>query len=105
MRRWIITASLATNVLLAGLILLLLWLQAGWGNSVRLSATETRFLIVIAVAATVLSLLLVPVLGISFWARDRGTRRLERQVASLEHHPSPPAMPVRTTEMDEVLSV
>jgi hypothetical protein len=105
MRRWIIITSLTTNVLLAGLILLTLWLQAGWGNPVRLSSTETRVLVVIAVAAVGLNLLLVPVLGISFWARDRGTRRLERQVATLEHHPPAPGMPARTTEMDEVLSV
>jgi hypothetical protein len=36
---------------------------------------------VAAVAALVMNLLLVPVLGISFWARDRGTRRLEARLA------------------------
>jgi hypothetical protein len=83
MRRWIIVASLGMNALLGVVVLLKLWYQAGWGHAVRLSATEARLLIVVAAAALALDLVLVPVLGISFWARDRGTRRLEARVASL----------------------
>ena len=83
MRRWIIIAALVANALLGALILLKLWYQAGWGHAVRLSATEARLLIVVAVVAVAFTLLLVPVLGISFWARDRGTQRLKDRVASL----------------------
>ena len=90
MRRWIITIALATNALLGGLVLLKLWYQAGWGHAVRLSSTETRLLIVVAVAAVAFTLLLVPVLGISFWARDLGTRRLQARVATLAAVPHAP---------------
>jgi hypothetical protein len=83
MRRWIITVTLVANALLGALVLLKLWYQAGWGNAARLSSTETRLLIVVAVAAVAFTLLLVPVLGISFWVRDRGTRRLQARVATL----------------------
>ena len=103
MRRWIITIALATNALLGGLVLLKLWYQAGWGHAVRLSSTETRLLIVVAVAAVAFTLLLVPVLGISFWARDRGTRRLQARVASLATPTRPPEAPRRTADVDEAL--
>ena len=45
-----------------------------------------------AAAAFALNLLLVPVLGISFWARDRGTRRLEARLA--EPRGAPPDGPL-----------
>jgi hypothetical protein len=102
-RRWIITVALVANALLAVLVLLKLWYQAGWGHAVRLSSTETRLLIVVAVAAVAFTLLLVPVLGISFWARDRGTRRLTERVASLVAGPHPPATPMRIAAADEGL--
>ena len=83
MRRWLIVDALLVNALLDGLVLLLL-LNDGWGDAVRLSATQARLLVVVAVAAFVLNLLLAPVLGLSFWARDRGTRKLETQLAASE---------------------
>ena len=97
MRRWIITVTLIANALLGTLVLLKLWYQAGWGHAVRLSSTETRLLIVVAVVAVAFTLLLVPVLGISFWARDRDTQRLNRRVASLA---TPTRPPVRTDAVD-----
>jgi hypothetical protein len=103
MRRWIIIVALVANALLGGLVLLKLWYQAGWGHAVRLSATEARLLVVVAVLAVAFTLLLVPVLGISFWARDRGTRRLNRRVASLATQARPPAVPTRTVDIDEGL--
>ena len=104
MRRWIIIAALVTNALLALLVLLELWYQAGWGHAVRLSSTETRLLIVVAVAAGAFTLLLVPVLGISFWARDRGTRRLQARVASLAPPAGAPAAPTRNAVDQELES-
>jgi hypothetical protein len=80
MRRWFISVALLANALVSGLVLLLLLNGGGWGESARLSATETEVLVVAAAAAFALNLLLVPVLGISFWARDRGTRRLEARL-------------------------
>jgi hypothetical protein len=100
MRRWIITVALVANALLGALVLLTLWYQAGWGHSVRLSGTEARLLVVIAVVAVAFTLLLVPVLGISFWARDRGTRRLTERIASLVAGPRLPATPMRTGDVD-----
>ena len=93
MRRWVITAALLANALSSGAVLIALWYDAGWGHAARLSSMETRLLIVVAGAAFALNLLLVPVLGISFWARDRGTRRLRAQVATLAapSAPGPPA--------------
>ena len=71
MRRWIITAALLANALLGGLVLLLLLNGGGWGEATTLSATEGQLLVIVALVALALDLLLVPVLGISFWARDR----------------------------------
>jgi len=102
-RRWIIIAALITNALLAGLVLIKLWYRAGWGHAVRLSSTEARLLIVVAVAAVAFTLLLVPVLGISFWARDRGTRRLQARVDSLATPTGPPAAPTGNADVDEGL--
>jgi hypothetical protein len=102
-RRWIIIAALFTNALLGLIVLLELWYQAGWGHAVRLSSTEARLLIVVAVVAVAFTLLLVPVLGISFWARDRGTRRLTERVASLVAGPRLPATPLWTADADEAL--
>ena len=103
MRRWIIIAALIVNALLGTLVLLKLWYQAGWGHAARLSSAETRFSIVVAVAAVAFTLLLVPVLGISFWARDRGTRRLTERIASLVAGPRLPATPMRTADADAAL--
>ena len=83
MRRWFITSALLANALISGLVLLLLLNDGGWGNEARLSPTEAELLIIVAVIAAVLNLLLIPVLGISFWARDRGFRR---QAAELAGH-------------------
>jgi hypothetical protein len=94
MRRWFITAALVANALASGLVLLMLLNNGGWGEAAQLSATETEVLVVVAAAAFVLNLLLVPVLGISFWARDRGTRRLEARLAEsreVPHQDGPPA--------------
>ena len=87
MRRWFITAALGANALISGLVLLLLLTDGGWGGTTRLSATEAEVLVVVAVAALVLDLLLVPVLGISFWARDRGFRRQEAELEMRRHEP------------------
>jgi hypothetical protein len=81
MRRWFISAALFANGLASGLVLLLLLNGGGWGEAQRLSTTETEVLVVVAAVAFVLNLLLIPVLSISFWARDRGTRRLEARLA------------------------
>ena len=84
MRKWIITGALLVNALASALVLLLLLNDGGWGEAAQLSTTETEFLLVLAAAAVVLNLLLAPVLGISFWARDRGTRALERRLVVSE---------------------
>ena len=60
--------------------------------------TTVQVLVVAAAAAFALNALLAPVLGISFWDRDRGTRRLEARLAapasrSLQDRPSAPARP------------
>jgi hypothetical protein len=89
-RRWIITAALLANALLGGLVLLLLLNGGGWGEATTLSATEGQLLVIVALIALALDLLLVPVLGISFWARDRGFRR---QAAELELRRQPPVDP------------
>lgn len=75
MRRWFITLALLANALLGGLVLVLLLNGGGWGEAARLSATEVQVLVVVAAVALVGTLLLVPVLGISFWLRDRRFRR------------------------------
>ena len=82
MRRWFIAAALFANALASGLVLLLLLNGGGWGEAARLSVTDVKILVVAAAAAFALNLLLVPVLGISFWARDRGTRKLEARLAA-----------------------
>jgi hypothetical protein len=93
MRRWVIVAALLANALLSGLVLLKLWADAGWDTAAQLSSAEVDLLIVVALVALALDLVLVPVLGISFWARDRGTRRLQAQVASLAAAQPPVAVP------------
>jgi hypothetical protein len=87
MRRWVISSALLANVLASGVVLLVLLYRGGWGNAVELSAVVAEILVLAAVAF-VLTLLLVPVLGISFWASDRGTRRLEARLAAPP--PEPP---------------
>src|SRR5688572_16546867 len=94
MRRWLIIDTLLVNALFAGLVLLLL-LDGGWGDAVRLSATQARLLVVVATAAFVLNLLLAPVLGFSFWARDRGTRKLETQLLASQEASRPDEPPVQ----------
>lgn len=68
MRQGFITLALLANAVSSGLILWLL--VAGGDGATRLSGRQGEVLIVVA-AALLLDLLLVPVLGISFWARDR----------------------------------
>ena len=87
MRRWIIIAALAANALISGLVLLLILNGPGWGQATRLSATEAQLLVVVALVALVLDLVLVPLLGISFWARDRGFRRQEEELELRRHEP------------------
>lgn len=87
MRRLLISAALVANALISGLVLLLILNGTGWGNETRLSASEGELLVVVAVAALVLDLLLIPVLGISFWARDRGFRRQEAELETRRHEP------------------
>ncbi len=87
MRRWVITLALLANALASGLVLIAFWYDAGWGHAPRPSATTAEVMIVAAVAAFALNLLLVPVLGISFRARDRGTRRLEARLAQPREAP------------------
>jgi hypothetical protein len=81
MRRWFITSALLANALMSGLILLLLLNDGGWGQATRLSATEAELLIIVGGVALVLDLLLIPILGISFWARDRGFRKQAEALA------------------------
>jgi hypothetical protein len=87
MRRWFITIALLANALISGLVLLLLLNGGGWGEATQLSATEAELLLVVAAAALVLNLLLIPVLGISFLARDRGFRRQEAELETWRHEP------------------
>jgi hypothetical protein len=57
--------------------------RRGLGASATdLSATESELLIIVAFVAFVFDLCLMPVLGISFWAKDRGFRK---QAAALAH--------------------
>ena len=98
MRRWFIAAALFANALASGLVLLQLLNGGGWGEAARLSVTDVEVLVVAAVAAFVLNLLLIPVLGISFWARDRGTRKLEARLAARQE-PSPDG-PVASSQAD-----
>ena len=93
MRRWLITGALLANALASGLVLLLLLSDGGWGDAVGLSAGEARLLVVVAAAAFALNLLLAPVLGISFWARDRGTRQRETRLAASRDAPRPSEPP------------
>jgi hypothetical protein len=93
MRRWFISGALFANGLASGLVLLLLLNGGGWGEAQRLSTTEAEALVVVAAVAFILNLLLIPVLSISFWARDRGTRALEARLApqrTTPHHPTAP---------------
>jgi hypothetical protein len=87
MRRFIIAGALLANVLASGLVLLELLNGGGWGNSAQLSITTVELLVVTAAVAVTLNILLAPVLGISFWARDRGTHRLEKRLAESEYQP------------------
>ena len=82
MRRFIITGALITNALASGLVVLQLVNGVGWGDPAQLSATTVQLLVVVSGVAFALNLLLAPILGISFWARDRGTRRLEERLAA-----------------------
>jgi len=82
MRRFVITAALAMNALASGLVVIQLLNGIGWGDPVQLSPTSVQLLVIVSSAAFALNLLLAPVLGISFWARDRGTRRLEQRLAA-----------------------
>jgi hypothetical protein len=94
-RRWFITSALLANALISGLVLLLLLNDGGWGKATRLSATEAELLIIVAGVALVLNLLLIPVLGISFWARDRGFRKQAAALADAQDGaaPRPSAQP------------
>lgn len=87
MRRWIITMALVANALSSGLVLLLLRNGGGWAEATRLSAPQAEALVAAALVALVLDLLLMPGLGISFWARDRGFRRQEAEL-ELRRRPS-----------------
>lgn len=80
MRRWFIAVALLVNALSNGLVLLALLNDGGWGETASLSTTAVGLLLVMAAAALLFTLLLVPVLGISFWARDRGFRRQEAEL-------------------------
>ena len=66
MRRWVISSALLANALASGVVLLVLLDRGGWGNEVALSPVVAQILVVLAAVAFVLTLLLVPVLGISF---------------------------------------
>lgn len=88
MRRWFITIALLANALISGLVLLELLVGSSWGEAATLSATTSQVLVVAAVVALALNLLLIPVLGISFWARDRGFRRQEAELET-QRHPAP----------------
>ena len=90
MRRWFITSTLLANALISGLVLLLLLNDGGWGSSNLLSATESELLIIVAAVALVLDLFLMPVLGISFWARDRGFRQQAAALADAQDRAGPP---------------
>jgi hypothetical protein len=87
MRREFIIIALFANALSNGLVLLLLLNGGGWGEATPLSTTESQLLIVVAAVAFVLNLLLVPVLGLSFWARDRTFRRQEVELETRRHPP------------------
>jgi hypothetical protein len=66
MRRWVISSALLANALASGVVLLVLLSRGGWGNAVDFSPVVAQILVVLAAVAFVLTLLLVPVLGISF---------------------------------------
>ena len=83
-RRWFITSALLANALISGLVLLLLLNDGGRGKATNRSATESELLIIVAAVALVLDLLLMPVLGISFWARDRGFRKQAAALADAQ---------------------
>ena len=94
MRQGVITLALLANALSSGLILWLLLDGGGWGRATRLSGHQAELVIVVAAAALLLDLLLVPVLGISFWARDRSFRRQETELASWRQAPPRDEPPV-----------
>jgi hypothetical protein len=59
--------------------------RGGWGNAVDHAPVVAQIPVVLATVAFGLTLLLVPVPGISFWANDRGTRRLDSRLAEPSH--------------------
>jgi hypothetical protein len=80
MRRFVITSALFSNALATGLMLFLLLLGDGWNEPASFSANTVQFVVIVSAVAFVLNLVLAPVVGLSFWARDRGTRRLEARL-------------------------
>ncbi len=85
--RWFITCAVLANALTSGV--LLLWRRAGWGAAAALAARDAQLLTVLAAAAFVLNLLLVPVLTISSWARNRELRGLTARL--VPRRAAPPA--------------
>jgi membrane glycosyltransferase len=92
-RRWFITIALLANALISGLVLLLLLNDGGWGSSNLLSATESELLIIVALVAFAFDFCLMPVLGISFWARDRGFRKQAAALADAQDRAGPLPVP------------
>jgi hypothetical protein len=88
-RRWFITCAVLANALASGVLLLLLWRGAGWGEAAALAARDAQLLTVLAAAAFVLNLLLVPVLSIGSWTRNRELRGLKARLAP--RRAAPPA--------------
>ena len=94
MRGSFVLAALLANALASGLVLLLLLNDGGWGAAPQLSVTQAQLLVAVAAVAFVLNLLLAPVIGISFWAGARETRRLEAELDAARRAPprdEPPA--------------
>ena len=89
MRRWFITCAVLANALVSGVLLLGLGRGAGWGEAAALAARDAQLLIVLAAAAFVLNLLLVPVLTISSWTRNHELRGLKARLAP--RRAAPPA--------------
>ena len=91
MRRWFITCAVLANALASGVLLLVLWRGAGWGAAAALAVRDAQLLIVLAAAAFVLNLLLVPVLTTSSWTRNRELRGLNARL--VPRRAAPPARP------------